>query len=47
MNAAVGNIVIGLGIGGSAHWWKNKHNQVLREQGSAKALLGFFKGQCM
>lgn len=28
MNAFVGNITIGLGIGGSAHWWKNKHNQV-------------------
>eukprot|EP00199_Chlamydomonas_sp_CCMP681_P000537 CAMPEP_0119106878 /NCGR_PEP_ID=MMETSP1180-20130426/6757_1 /TAXON_ID=3052 ORGANISM="Chlamydomonas cf sp, Strain CCMP681" /NCGR_SAMPLE_ID=MMETSP1180 /ASSEMBLY_ACC=CAM_ASM_000741 /LENGTH=471 /DNA_ID=CAMNT_0007092277 /DNA_START=33 /DNA_END=1448 /DNA_ORIENTATION=+ len=27
LNATVGNLVIGLGIGGSAHWWKNKHNQ--------------------
>lgn len=27
LNALVGGWVISLGLGGSAHWWKTKHNQ--------------------
>lgn len=26
-NNLIGGIIIDLGMGGSAHWWKNKHNQ--------------------
>lgn len=26
-NYTLGSIVVGLGLGGSSHWWKTKHNQ--------------------
>ncbi len=27
LNALVGSVVVCVGMGGSSHWWKTKHNQ--------------------